>query len=440
MYPTLCYVLLVAVTIFEVIISYKIYKGSNSLVPIFPILIIYLWSIYGAWTWIPLKLQGEILFYETIMFKVYIDSYYFISLSFYSLFLIVFSVYELSYIKRSEIFLKHQNKSKQWLSYIENLSQSKVYNLIIILLLLLFLYFSYKNISAAISSGVSAYKLSRFESELGALESFVMFCGNTFVYLTIPLFFTKGNIKKIFPIALFSLYYLCNFYLGNRSSLISGLIITFLLYSEIYGVKKALRPRNIVLGALSLSAIQIISFLRGISADQLLITKESVGFSEVLLSLFSSPEFYAAQMSMYGVLKFDVDFTWGSSILFLFSALIPTFLGFERPKSIYEYYVLGTIGRRPDYGVTINHITGWYLNFGFIAIIIGAITWAAVLKYFFIRKRKFIYMYGAVIFSGASSQMIRSGIEAYKGVLLLATIIPVFIIWRLGKRHKIIKR
>lgn len=440
MYPSLCYVLLVVVTVFEVIISYKIYRRSNSLVPIFPILIIYLWSIYGAWTWIPLKLQGYTFFYETIMFQVYVDDYYFISLLFYSLFLVIFSVYELSYISRSKFLFGHQNNSKQWLSYIDNLSKSKVYRLIILLLLLLFLFFSYKDISKAISSGVSAYKLSRFESELGGLESFVMFCGNTFVYLTIPLFFTKGNLKKIFPITLFSLYYLCNFYLGNRSSLLSGLIITFLLYSEIYGVKKALRPWNIALGILMLSAIQIISFLRGISADQLLTTKESFGISEILLSLFSSPEFYAAQMSMYGVLKFDVDFTWGSSILFLFSAFIPTFLGFERPKSIYEYYVLGTIGRRPEYGVTINHITGWYLNFGFIAIIIGAITWAAVLKYFFIRRSKFIYMYGAVIFSGASSQMIRSGIEAYKGVLLLATIIPVFIIWQLGKRHKIIKR
>lgn len=436
MYPTLCYVLLVAVTIFEVIISYKIYKRSNSLVPIFPILIIYLWSIYGAWTWIPLKLQGYIFFYETIMFNVYIDSYYFISLSFYSLFLIIFSVYELAYLNRLPPLFRHQNNSKQWLSYIEHLSQSKIYRLIILSLLLLFLFFSYKDISKAISSGVSAYKLSRFDSELGSLEYFVMFCGNTFVYLSIPLFFTKSKIKKIFPIALFSLFYLCSFYLGNRGTLLSGLIITFLLYSEIYGVKKALRPRNIVLGILMLSAIQIISILRGISADELLTNRESIAFSNVLLSLLTSPEFYAAHISMYGVLKFEVDYTWGSSILFLFSALIPSFLGFERPKSIYEYYVLGTIGHRPEYGVTINHITGWYLNFGFIAIIIGAITWAAVLKYFFIRKSKFIYMYGAVIFSGVSSQMIRSGIEAYKGVLLLATLVPFFIIWQFGKRHK----
>jgi len=436
MYATLCYVLLIAITLYEVIISFKIYKGSNSIVPIFPILIIYLWSIYGAWTWIPLKQQGEIFFYETIMFNVNVDGYYFLSLLLYSLFLVVFSLYELSYISRSKIILKRQNNKEQWLLYIEKLSRSKTYRLITLFLLLIFLYFSYKDISNAISSGVSAYKLSRFDSELGALESLVMFCGNTFVYLTIPLFFTKCNSKKIFPITLFFLYYLCSFYLGNRSTLLSGLIITFLLYSEIYGVRKAFRLRNIVIGLLLLSAIQIISIMRGISANELLTYNDSVGFSDIFFTLITSPEFYAAQMSMYGVLKFDVAYTWGSSILFLFSALIPTFIGFERPKSIYEYYVMGTIGHRPEYGVTINHITGWYLNFGLIAVIIGAITWAAVLRFFLIRKREFIYMYGAVIFSGVSTQMIRSGIEAYKGVLLLATLVPVFIIWRFGKRYK----
>ena len=301
MYATLCYVLLIAVTIYEVIISHKIYKGAKSIVPIFPILIIYLWSIYGAWTWIPLKQQGEIFFYETIMFKVNVDGYYFCSLLLYSLFLVIFSLYELSYISRSKNFFERQNYSTQWLLYIEILSKSRIYRFIILFLLLIFLYYSYKDISNAISSGVSAYKLSRFDSELGNLEYFVMFCGNTFVYLTIPLFFTKSNSQKIYPITLFSLYYLCSFYLGNRGTLLSGLVITFLLYSEIYGVKKAFRPRNVVVGLFFLSAIQIISLLRGVAANELLTNDDSFGISDILLSLITSPEFYAAQMSMYGV-------------------------------------------------------------------------------------------------------------------------------------------
>ena len=429
MYVTACYILLIAITIFVLLMIPKLYRKTNSLIPIVPIIIIYFWSIYGAWTWIPFKLNGGRYFYEDLMFTINIDEYYFLSLLYYSIFLILFCISELLLIKNSKI-----NYREHYLSVIEKLSSSAGYHIVVVVLLAIFLSFSFRDISLAMKTGVSAYGLSRFDSTLGGLNSFVMFCGDTFVYLSIPLFFSKSKKKKIPIIILFAIYFLFNFILGNRNVLLCGLLIMILLYTELNGAKKALRPRNVIIALALLLSIQLISFHRGLSVDAIFSRNEDITLSDIFMSLFSSSEFYAGQMSMYGVLKYDVDLTLGSSVLFLISTLIPTFLGFSRPDSIYLYYVKGTVGHRPDFGVTINHATGWYLNFGIIGIILGAWVWAAVLNYFLKRKHKFIYLYGAILFSGVSIQMIRSGMEAYKGVLLLDTIIPVFIIWYFGVR------
>lgn len=429
MYVTSCYILLIAITIFVVLMIPKLYRRSNSLIPIVPIIIIYFWSIYGAWTWIPFKLSGGRYFYEDLMFTINIDEYYFLSLLYYSIFLIIFCISELLLINNSKI-----NYREHYLTVIEKLSSSAGYHIVVVILLVIFLSFSFRDISLAMKTGVSAYGLSRFESTLGGLNSFVMFCGDTFVYLSIPLFFSNSKKKKIPVILLFDIYYMFNFILGNRNVLLCGLVAIVLLYTELNGVKKALKIKNIIIALVFLLSIQLISFYRGMSMEVMFTRNDDISLSDIFMSLFSSSEFYAGQMSMYGVLKYNVDFTWGSSVLFLISTLLPTFLGFTRPDSIYLYYVKGTVGHRPDFGVTINHATGWYLNFGIIGIILGAWMWAAVLNYFIKRKQKFLYLYGAILFSSVSIQMIRSGMEAYKGVLLLDTLIPMLIIWWFGAR------
>ena len=426
---TSCYILLITITLFVVLMIMKLYKRTKSLIPIVPVIIIYLWSIYGAWTWIPFKLNGGRYFYEDLMFTINIDEYYFLSLLYYSIFLIAFCICELLLVKKSKVNLK-----SYYVPVIEKLSNSMGYHLVLVALLLTFLFFSFRDISLAMRTGVSAYGLSRFESTLGGINSLVMFCGDTFVYLSIPLFFSKSTKRKIPIVLMFAVYYAFNFILGNRNVLLCGLIIIVLLYTELHGIKKALKLRNVIIGLGFLLSIQIISFYRGLSVDTLLQNNDEILLSDIFMSLFSSSEFYAGHMSMYGVLKYNVDFTWGSSVLFLLSTIIPTFLGFSRPDSIYLYYVKGTIGHSPELGVTINHATGWYLNFGIIGILFGAWMWAAVLGFFMKRKKNFVYLYGAVLFSGVSIQMIRSGMEAYKGVLLLDTLIPMLIIWWFGAR------
>lgn len=430
MYIYSCYTVLSIITIYVILISVYIYRRSYSLVPIVPLFVIYFWSIFGAWTWIPFKLNGGFYFYEDILFEVKIDEYYFFSLLYYSLFLFVFSICEASYINRKRIYLSNAGCRKQYLDTIDKLVSSKKYHFVVYSFLLFFLFFSYRDIASAIGGGVSAYQLSRFDSTTKGLTSLVQFCGDTFVFLSIPLLFSRKLKQKIIVLCLFGLFFSFNFLLGNRSILLCGMLIAFLLYSELNGVKKALRLRNIVMVLFVFVAIQLISFFRGLSTNEIMFSDvQQISIANVLLSALKSSEQYASQMSMYGVLKYDVDFTYGSSVLFLISTFIPAFVGIQRPMTVYQYYIKNTVGSRPELGVTINHATGWYLNFGVLGIILGAMLWAYTLKYFIVRKNNFVYMYIAIVFSVISIQMIRDGgLESYKGGLFLDAIIPMVII------------
>ena len=53
------------------------------------------------------------------------------------------------------------------------------------------------------------------------------------------------------------------------------------------------------------------------------------------------------------------------------------------------------------------------------------------------RRTRFVYFFGTIIFSSISIQMIRDGgIESYKGGLLLATIVPMLIVYCCINRKK----
>lgn len=431
-----CYLILISITLYTIVISKILYNKCQSLIPIVPILVIYFWSIYGAWTWIPFKLNGETYFYEDMMYTVNVDVYYCLSLLYYSIFIVIFGNYVLTFALRRRKDLSETYYRSVYMCYIERLTFSRGYHFVMYVMLFVFLYFSYSDIYHALRSGVSAYQLSRFDSTTEGLNSLISFCGNTFVYLSVPLLFSK-NFKKKIPVLLgFSIYYFFNFMLGNRNILLCGMIVAVLLYSELYGVKKALKLKNICFFIILVLIIQIISIFRGFSADAMFSSGFKINISDILMSLFTSSEQYCAQFSMYGALKYDVDFTYGSSILFLMSTLIPSFLGFERPMAIYQHFIKNTVGSA-DLGMTINHATGWYLNFGIVGIVIGAWLWGYILKYFYCRKKSFIYLYGAVTFSSSAIQMIRDGgIEAYKSGLLLDTIIPLSIIWWFTKRNR----
>lgn len=438
---TYCYLVLYLITAYVVINCIYISKKTSSLILAAPIAVMYYWSIFGAWSWIPMKLNGEYDFYESIMFTVDIDKYYLESLILYSIFIVVFTSYVRHVANHSVVDKQTLDKRRaSYKDYIDILNDSVLYKLIAFGLLVVYVKFSMKDLSIAMSQGVSAYQLSRFHSSLGGLGSMVSFFGDTFLYLTIPLVFSRKRlIKNIFVWGELAIYFSINMLLGNRGTMLCGLIMAIILCAELYGLRKTFKPKYILIAILVLSGIQMISFVRGMPVIDILSGNYDLNFWEILRSTTQSQEQYASQISMYGVLKNDVAFTYGTSVWFLLSTLIPSFLGLPRPERIYMYYVYNTIHGKPDIGVTLHHATAWYLNFGYIGIVMGALLWGFVLKFFFKRRDKYIYFYGATVFSAVSVQMIRdSGPESYKGCLLLSTIIPMLIAYYCIKQKRII--
>lgn len=433
----LCYILLVLITVYVIGISIAIVRRTKSLVLAIPIAVMYFWSIFGAWSFIPLKLSGGSVFYEDMLFAVNIDGNYLMMLFYYSLFIVVFSLFLYSYAKRPS-FLNNTSIS-QYLAYreiIESLAGSMQYNIVLYILLGVFVLSSYQDIIAAMTSNMSAYSLSRFSSTVSN-GSLVQFCGDTFTYLAIPILFAnKHKLKKNIVIILFSVYFIINFLLGNRNILLCDLVIAALLLSQLRGLKSVLKIKYVIIAIVAFSLIQFISFVRGYSINDVLARQQSFSVGEILLSATQSSEQYAAQMSMYGVEKFEVPITYGNGVSYFISTFIPQFVGLERPERLYHYYIQHTVHNSLDMGVTIHHATAWYLDFGVIGIILGALLWAYVLVYLYRRRSRFLYLYGAIIFSAVSIQMIRdSGIESYKGGLILNTIIPMLVIYFCTKKN-----
>lgn len=433
----LCYILLVLITAYVVGISIAIVRRTKSLVLVVPIAVMYFWSIYGAWSFIPLKLSRGSVFYEDMMFPVNIDGNYFMMLFYYSLFIVVFCLFLYSHAKRPSLLNNMSNS--QYFAYretIESLAGSMRYNIVLYILLGVFVLSSYQDIIAAMTSNMSAYSLSRFSSTVKN-GSLIQFCGDTFTYLAIPILFSRNHrMRKNIVIFLFSVYFLINFLLGNRNILLCDLVIAALLLSQMRGLKSVTKVKYIVIAVVVFTFIQFISFVRGNSVNDVLAGGQNFSFGEIFLSATQSSEQYAAQMSMYGVEKFDVPITYGKGVLYFISTFIPQFVGIERPERMYHYYIQHTVHHSLDMGVTIHHATAWYLDFGVIGILLGALLWAYVLVYLYKRRARFLYLYGAIIFSAVSIQMIRdSGIESYKGGLILNTIIPMLAIYFCTKKN-----
>lgn len=428
----LCYFVLCVITIYLVVTVLHIIRKTSSLILVTPIFVMYFWSLFGVWSWIPMKLGGGFNFYESIMFVVNIDEFYLESLVLYSIFIGVFTAYVNNFARNQhrDTYQIEQKKIK-YRGFIDKLAKRKPYYVIIYSMFFYFVFMSMRDISSAIQQGVSAYGVSRFDSSLGGLNTLVDFFGNTSMYLIIPLLFSNRTkkFKIIYIICPLIMYFTINLLLGNRNILLSILIIIVILFSELNGLKKTFRPHYLLLAFCGLLGIQLISFIRGISIAQVLAGDFEFSIKNLISSLGNSAEQYAAQLSMYGVLKNEVPCTFGTSLLFLFSTFVPAFLGLPRPDRIYMYYVMQTMHGKPDIGVTIHHATAWYLNFGLIGIIVGALLWGVFLKFLYKRRLSFIYFYGSILFSVASIQMIRDGgPESYKGALLLVTIIPMLII------------
>jgi hypothetical protein len=148
----------------------------------------------------------------------------------------------------------------------------------------------------------------------------------------------------------------------------------------------------------------------------------------------SNNEAYAAHLSLYGVLTTGTEPRFGYSLYSLACSAIPRVLWPHRPPDIYNYYA-DSVGAIQDQGYAIHHATGWYLNFGYAGVAIGAIVMGLVWGYCcnaqqrMSAKSGFAFRLFAIIspwlFVACLPPLIRAGPEGYKGFIIEGLMIPI---------------
>ena len=201
------------------------------------------------------------------------------------------------------------------------------------------------------------------------------------------------------------------------------------------------RPRTgrlVMAGTALIACIGFIDFARGFAVNDI---ADNVSFGEVVYSLVrlaNSNEGFAAHMSLYGVLRYEIPLTYGSSINSFLASVVPRTFWPDRPYDVYVYYAQ-SINATAGQGYSIHHAAGWYLNFGVPGLVVGAVLlgriWAALYNNFAHvaeRSRNFLWQIfctiGFVTFTANLPNLIRSGPEGYKGVLIDGFIIPIMVL------------
>jgi hypothetical protein len=157
--------------------------------------------------------------------------------------------------------------------------------------------------------------------------------------------------------------------------------------------------------------------------------------TEVASFVTSSNEAYAAHFSLYGVLASGAEPRFGYSLYSLACSAIPRVLWPDRPTDIYNYYA-DSVGVIQNQGYSVHHATGWYLNFGYAGLALGAVVMGLVWAYFVnahqrIRQKsglafRLFATIGPWVFVACLPSLIRAGPEGYKGLLIDGLVIPMF--------------
>lgn len=227
---------------------------------------------------------------------------------------------------------------------------------------------------------------------------------------------------------------LFTFVLGNKNEVFTALLTGFLAY-----LAAVRRPNWVRAGLAALSGmwfLYAIDFFRGapLSGMQEALTHRLEEATHVGRFVTSSNEAFAAHFSMYGVLATHTPPKFGYSLYSLICSAVPRVFWPDRPKDIYLYYS-ESVGAIQNQGYSLHHATGWYLNFGYAGVALGAIVlglvWAGCLNaHQRIRpKSGLLFRLFATIapwvFAAGLPPLIRAGPEGYKGFLIEGVLIPV---------------
>lgn len=455
------YIVLSLSTIIIALLGLAVWWKTRQLAFLAGFTFLYYWSLYGAWAVLARgtgsggQYKFEYIFYK--LFPVYLDEYYFWTIVLYALFIVVVQITVLAIARRRRRLSTDPEAESDpvCIDHRITLAAGATFGLGA-------LYTVKDVLSAASTMGVSAYSvIGAIQSGSNPLFAMPLFSLYQVLNECTLLTLTLGLVVLIcgpgarymvgrqhgWPLPLYLILlagaFAMNLMVGNRSTLVYAILPSALFY-----MANARRPRHtlIVAGALlGATAIVLPGTLRSAAALREM-SGQSLADKVVYIvgeSLSQQTESFATHASMYGALAKGVPFTYGSSLVWLASSVVPRVLRPELVPLVYEHYAL-SVGASRDQGFTINHATGWYLNFGIPGIFIGAFVFGALWAHLFNRFGRpspSASHFGRVFsilavwtFTGSIPTFIRGGPESYKGMLVEGLLIPTIVFAVAGMR------
>ncbi len=442
------YIVLAIATGIITFLGLLLWLKTKSLTFPFGLFFIYYLTLYGAWFVVYDKLGGDsgkhYAYLEEKMFRIYLDEYYLGALIIYSVFVAV--------LAGTALLLVRTDKSRRTILP-ENLKISHSPIVVICGCASILSYLAIQeDLDASVSQGVSAYVLLKrgfgdvspwFTVHQIALRLALV---PTVIGLAVNF---SGKFPRLFscePSKISSFLYsliigsmlMLAFVLGYKSEIFSAGLIGGLFY--LMNVRK----RKIVPGLVTAGAVLFgmwsVDRFRATSFDQLyeaLFNGSFSSFGEIFSFATSSNEAFAGHFSMYGVLAADVPLTYGMSLLSFVASVVPRALWPDRPGDVYTYYA-NAVDAVSGQGYTINHATAWYLNFGLIGVIAGAVLFGLIwAKCFNVCLRaatinnRFLRVTASIApftFTAYIPFLVRSGPESYKGLIIEAFLLPAIVL------------
>ena len=391
------FVILAVATLIIAWLQFLIQKKSRNILLLLPTLFIYYWTIAGAWFITFDQLTSNSLANIGVHYYEYYDKLFPVELnSDYTKSIILFSVFLISY-QLGLLLLLNKSTGK---TVLENkiVINHKTMILISAVMGILSFIFIKQQMAEALSHHESFYIYlnhygGRYFSPYQICKSFALFAAYSgmVIYLCRPnANFILGNKLSRGLFIYFLLMFIIIFYalvIGSRHDLLFAAMFALFFY---FNNAEKINYKKVTVIVLSMVLpIFMIELTRGIPLlDYLGLNFGPSGESkeihlswvQTFLSLAFSNEIFAGHMSMYGAMHYNVPLTYGSSFNSLLHSFIPRFILPQRPEDIYHHYI--SVAKNPGIqGFTINHATGWYLNFGTIGVIAGGIVLGFIIAY-----------------------------------------------------------
>jgi hypothetical protein len=449
------FIILTVATLIVAWLQLLIHKKSKNILLLLPTLFIYYWTIAGAWFITFDQLTGNSLanigvhYYDYFdkLFPIELNGDYLKSVIFFFIFLISYQI--------ALLFFLNKNIYKPLLNNKISISHKTLIFLSLGFALLSFIFIK-QQMEEALGNHESFYiYLNHHGGRYFSLYQICKSCALFTAYSGVVIYlcgsdanFFCGNKLRFGLLIYFLLMFIVIFYtlvIGSRHDILFASMFGLFLY--FYNARKIDFEKVFVIFISMVLSIFMIELTRGIplidfsslnsgSSD---VRKEiHLSWAQTFLSLLFSNEIFAGHMSMYGSLHYNIPLTYGSSFNHLLHSFIPRLIMPQRPDDIYHHYI--SIAKNPGIqGFTINHATGWYLNFGIAGVVAGgallglAVAYAKNIFYSDTKSKnafvRCIQLTAFISIVAFIPVIIRTGPEGYKGLIMEGIFIPAFLLW-----------